>query len=260
MVYLPHGGGPWPFVNVGFGDPRGDAALLGYLRGLPDVLTHPPEAILCVSAHWEEPVPTVMTHPHPPLLFDYLGFPPASYQLTWPAPNHPGVVSRVRALLTAAGIPSAENSTRGYDHGTFVPLKVAWPLANIPVVQLSLQRGLDPAAHLAIGHALAPLRDEGVLIVGSGMSYQNMQGFVGSGRAVSEDFDAWLHQLTTLDPATRRQRLLSWSTAPSARRAHPREEHLVPLMVIVGAAERDPGVVAFNDVYAGVRISALHFG
>ncbi len=260
VAFLPHGGGPWPFVDVGFGDRQELDQLAAYLRSVRSLPTARPEALLVISAHWEEAVPTVMTAERPPLLFDYYGFPPASYELTWPAPGHPGVASRVQSLLGAAGFATATNATRGFDHGTFVPLKLTYPDADIPTMQLSLKRGLDPAEHLAMGRALAPLRDEGVFIIGSGMTFHNMRGFGPQGRATSEAFDAWLQATGTLDPAARAQRLAQWASAPSARQAHPREEHLLPMMVIAGAACDDVGRVAYSGTFASVRLSAYHFG
>lgn len=260
VVYLPHGGGPWPFVDVGFGSPAEYEALSSYLRSVRSVSAEPPRALLVVSAHWEERVPTVQTSPAPPLLFDYYGFPPASYQLTWPAKGDPELAARTRSLLAAAGFSTAEDATRGFDHGTFVPLKVTYPEAQLPTVQLSLVKGLDPASHLAMGRALAPLRDEGVLIVGSGMSYHNLRRFGPAGRADSLAFDAWLREAVTREPERRDEALTRWTDAPAGRAAHPREEHLLPLHVIAGAAGSDRGEVAFTGTFAGVAISAVHFG
>jgi len=261
VVYLPHGGGPWPFVE-GLGDPAELRPLADYLRSLRDVAPQRPRAVLMVSAHWEEPVVTVMTSPRPPMLYDYYGFPAASYQVTWPAPGAPALAARVRALLAAAHINTRADAARGFDHGTFVPLKLTWPDADVPTVQLSLREGLDPAEHLAIGRALAPLRDEGVFILGSGMSYHNMQGFFRGGDAAtaSAAFDAWLGETVALDAPARDARLTQWAGAPSARRSHPREEHLLPLMVVAGAAGADRGRVAWRGGLMGARLSAHHFG
>jgi aromatic ring-opening dioxygenase catalytic subunit (LigB family) len=227
------------------------------LRMLPE---SPVKAVLAVSAHWEEPVPTLMTAAQPPMLYDYYGFPQASYEITWPAPGAPDVARRVQQLLKNAGLPSASDDSRGFDHGTFVPLKLTYPNADVPTLQLSLVRGLDPAKHLEIGRALAPLRDEGVFIVGSGMSYHNMRGFGPQGAPASEAFDAWLGQTALASPRDRDAGLIDWARAPSARAAHPREEHLLPLMVVAGAAGADPGSVGFNGKVMGVRVSAFHFG
>lgn len=259
VIYLPHGGGPWPFVDMGFPAAELDA-LARYLRGVPAALPERPKALLIVSAHWEQKVPTVMTAARPPMLFDYHGFPPASYELTWPAPGDRALAARVQALLGAAGIDSATDDTRGFDHGAFVPLKVAFPDADVPAIQLSLKRGLDPAEHLAIGRALAPLRDEGVFIVASGMSFHNMRALREPRTgAASAAFDAWLGEAVEQDPPERERRLRDWSRAPSAREAHPREEHLLPLMVVAGAAGADRGAVTFRGTFLGQLISAVQF-
>ncbi|MBE2251994.1 MAG: dioxygenase [Myxococcus sp.] len=261
VVYLPHGGGPWPFIESGVGPKDQENRLRAYLERLSSVPKTTPKALLVISAHWEAVVPTVMTHPRPPMLYDYSGFPPESYQVQWPAPGAPELARRVRALLEASGIASAEDPSRGFDHGTFVPLKLAWPNADVKALQLSLKKGLDPAEHLAIGRALAPLRDEGVFIVGSGLSFHNLRAFFnGGGAAVAEAFDGWLHESMTLPAAERNARLIDWARAPGARGAHPREEHLLPLMVVAGAALEDPVSIPYADLYADVRVSAFHFG
>jgi aromatic ring-opening dioxygenase catalytic subunit (LigB family) len=218
-------------------------------------------ALLVVSAHWEAPVPTVMTSAHPPMLYDYYGFPPESYEITWPAPGQPALADHVRELLDAAGFDTAADPSRGYDHGTFVPLKLTYPDADVPTVQLSLKVGLDPAEHIAIGRALAPLRDEGIFIVGSGMTFHNLRAFRDPrAAAVAATFDGWLRDTMTRDATERNAGLTRWTQAPAARAAHPREEHLLPLMVVAGAALDDRAVVAFNQPFAGLRLSAYHFG
>jgi aromatic ring-opening dioxygenase catalytic subunit (LigB family) len=260
VVFVPHGGGPWPFVDVGFGSPAELDALAAYLRALHDLPKTPPKALLVISAHWEEPAPTVMTAAHPPMLYDYQGFPAAAYEIQWPAPGDPALAKTVRTLLAAAGFETREDAKRGFDHGTFVPLKLAYPNADVPVVQLSLVRGLDPAVHIAMGRALAPLRDEGVFIVGSGMTYHNLRAFTGAARPAADAFDAWLQKATTSAPSERDAQLLAWTNAPSARAVHPREEHLLPLMVIAGAAGGDRGVVGFSGTIVSLRMTAFHFG
>jgi aromatic ring-opening dioxygenase catalytic subunit (LigB family) len=261
VVFLPHGGGPWPFVDVGIGEKRELDSLAAYLRSVASVPPERPKALLVISAHWEETVPTVMTSPKPPMLYDYYGFPPASYSIQWPAPNELAVAARVRELLGGAGFDTAEDRERGFDHGTFVPLKVAYPDADVPCVQLSLVRGLDPEEHLAMGRALAPLRDEGVFIVGSGMTFHNLRGFFTPGsKGVAEAFDAWLQESTTLPSKERDARLAQWTSAPSARQAHPREEHLIPLHVVAGAAGDDRARVAWEGTIAQLKLSAYHFG
>lgn len=259
--FINHGGGPCFFLDPG---PMRDtwSELEDYLRGFADHLDERPRAILVVSGHWEEKRPTVNAGSAPPLLFDYGGFPPHTYQLTWAAPGDPALAERVRTLLGEAGIDSGSNGARGWDHGVFVPLKVMFPGADIPTVQLSLQLGLDPATHLAIGRALRPLREEGVLILGSGQTYHNMRGFMAGGGApdaAAEAFDGWLRQSMT-DGAMRDQALTRWAQAPGARQAQPREDHLLPLMVAAGAASGEPGRTAFHGHALGKPISGFRFG
>ncbi len=260
VVYVPHGGGPWPFVRVGIGSESEQAVLAEYLRSIARLPKEPPRALLVVSAHWEEARPTVMSGKAPPLLFDYYGFPAESYQLTWPAPGEPALAARVRELLGAAGFESDENTERGFDHGAFVPLKLAYPNADVPTVQLSLKAGLDPREHLALGKALAPLRDEGVFIIGSGMTYHNMRAMNAAAAPVASAFDAWLRESVQLEQSARDARLADWQNAPSARAAHPREEHLLPLMVVAGAAGSDRGRLAYHDRFVGLEVSAYDFG
>ena len=245
---------------MGLGSQAERDALAAYLKSVRNLPPAPPRALLVVSAHWEERVPTVMNGARPPLLFDYYGFPPESYTLTWPAPGAPQVAGRVQELLAGAGIETRSNAERGFDHGTFVPLKLTYPDAEIPTLQLSLKAGLDPSEHLAIGRALSPLRDEGVFIIGSGMSFHNMRGFGPQGRDASAAFDAWLREAVTAEPRRRDELLSEWSKAPAARAAHPREEHLLPLMVIAGAAQSDRGRVAFHGSFLSTEISAHCFG
>lgn len=259
-IFLPHGGGPWPFVDLGM-DPAENDALAAFLRAVPSTLPAPPRALLVISAHWEASVPTVSTAAKPPMLYDYYGFPPASYQLQWPAPGDPALAARVRALLGEAGVHTAEDGQRGYDHGTFIPLMLAFPEAKIPTVQLSLKAGLDPAEHLAIGRALAPLRDEGVLILGSGMTFHNMRAFRDPrAKPYAERFDAWLREAVVAAPEARDRALTAWAQAPEARICHPREEHLLPLMVVAGAAGADAGKLGYNGTMMGMRHLGVAFG
>lgn len=257
--FIPHGAGPCFFMDWSRGPADTWDRTAAWLKGLVAGLPERPTAILVVSGHWEAPAFTVGSSAAPPLLFDYDGFPEHTYRLTFPAPGAPALAARVQALLTGAGLPAAEDPERGYDHGVFVPLKLVTPDADIPVVQLSLLEGLDPAAHLAAGRALAPLRDDGVLIVGSGMSWHNMRGFSPAFTAKSQAFDAWL-SAAVADPQARETALRHWAEAPYAREAHPREEHLAPLFVAAGAAPGAPGRQVFTDVAMDVALSAYAFG
>jgi aromatic ring-opening dioxygenase catalytic subunit (LigB family) len=260
VVFVPHGGGPWPFIDTPLGEPEELEELAAYLGSIRSVPQTPPRALLVISGHWEEPVPTVMTSPHPPMLYDYYGFPPESYRISWPTPGDPSLAARVRELLENAGFKTAEDAKRGFDHGTFVPLKLAYPQAEIPTVQLSMKRGLDPKEHIALGRALAPLRDEGVFMIGSGMTFHNLRAFSPQAAPAAEAFDRWLRESVTLDEEQRNEKLSRWTEAPAARIAQPREDHLVPLMVISGAAGPDRATVPYNGTIVGLRLSAYHFG
>lgn len=260
-IFLPHGGGPCFFMDWTWGPADTWTPLATWLGGLLASLPARPTALLVVSAHWEAAAATVTTAASPPLLYDYSGFPPHTYRLTWPAPGDPALAERVRSLLATAGMDCRAEPRRGFDHGVFVPLKVAVPEADIPTIQLSLVRGLDPGLHLAMGRALAPLRDEGVLIIGSGMSYHAMDGFFTSRAATDSDrFDAWLAQVVTRQDPERQASLSRWAQAPAGRASHPREEHLLPLMVAAGAGAAEPGVVVHRSRVMGATISAVRFG
>lgn len=234
-----------------------EAFLAGFVADLPER----PKALLVISGHWEEKAFTVQDGVKPGLLYDYHGFPEHTYHLRWDAPGAPDVAHSAAALLREAGLDAAHDAQRGWDHGVFVPLKVAVPGADIPTAQLSLRGDLDPAAHIAAGRALAPLRDEGVLIVGSGMSFHNMRVRNGDATGPADQFDAALSDVVA-DPDTRRRasRLAQWETLPYARFAHPREEHLIPLMVAAGAGGDDAGTVVFGDHVIGWKVSGYRFG
>ena len=264
-LYIPHGGGPCFFMDPPAGMPADTWDNMAiYLRGIAASLPTRPRTLLVISAHWETPLATVNAAAQSSLLFDYYGFPEHTYRLTYPVAGSPDVAARVRVLLSEAGIGSAAEQQRGLDHGVFVPFKLIYPEADIPLVQLSLLQGLDPAAHLALGQALAPLRDEGVLIVGSGMSYHNLREFFRDGEAgngLARQFDDWLVETAThADPEERARRLTQWSAAPGALACHPRAEHLLPLMVAAGAAGRDAGRHSYGEQLLGKALSGFQFG
>jgi len=195
------------------------------------------------------------------MLYDYSGFPKESYSLQWPAPGAPELAQSVRKKLEAAGFTVNEDARRGFDHGTFVPLKLAVPAANIPILQLSLISGLDPKQHLEMGRALAYLRDEGVFCVGSGSSYHNMRGFGrSSSRGPAEDFDSWMVRAVAEPPDAREELLIRWTEAPGARESHPREEHLMPLHVVAGIGHDARASFPFRGDVLGVPMSAVAFG
>ena len=254
--YVPHGGGPCFFME----DPHGIwQGMESFLRSLPNQLPERPRAILIVSGHWETAGFALTGSRRPTLLFDYYGFPAHTYQLRYDAPGAPDVAARAAGLLQEAGYRAALDATRGYDHGVFVPLKVAFPDADIPVIELSLDAGLDAGLHLAAGRALAPLRGEGVLLIGAGMSFHNLRS-MGDPRLAkpSDEFDAWLNAAATAPAEQRARDLAGWATAPAARIAHPRHEHLLPLMVAAGASDA-PGIRVYNERIIGTMISGFRF-
>jgi len=259
-IFLPHGGGPCFFMDWTWGPADTWNATKRFLEGLAATLPETPKAILVISGHWEEPAFAASAAAWPELIFDYSGFPEETYRLTWPAPGSPVLAGRAADLLRQAGLPAAMSASRGFDHGVFVPLKVAFPDARIPVVSLSLAASLDPALHLAAGRALATLRDEGVLIVGSGMSFHNLRVYLRPETLErARAFDSWLTRAVE-SPATERDEMLTgWRAAPFAAYAHPREEHLIPLMVAAGAGGDAPGSRIFTDEPMGVAISAYRF-
>ena len=259
-VFIPHGGGPFPYMEW---RPAGMwADLTAYLKRLPQDIGQTPKAILIVSAHWEETDFTIQTKPAPALFYDYYGFPENTYQLNWPAPGAPDVAARVIELAKASGIMVRADDNRDYDHGVFIPMLLAFPDAAIPTVQLSLKKNLSPAEHIALGKALAPLRDEGVLIIGSGMSFHSIPGLMGRVHGVgeaSQAFDRWLQG--AVDDGT--EALTGWAAAPGARISHPREEHLIPLMVVAGAAGGDLARMTYHQDslgQTGIALSAFQYG
>ncbi|KAK9811283.1 hypothetical protein WJX72_001085 [[Myrmecia] bisecta] len=251
------------------GDPH-HSQLVASVAKLRTSLPESLKSVLVITAHWEESQATVSSSKAPPMYYDYGGFPPDAYKIQYPAPGSPELAARTQQLLREANISSTDDPTRGYDHGTFVPLKLLRPEADLPIVQLSLLSSLDPKAHLAIGKALAPLRDEGVLIVGSGSSFHNMKAFMsalrGGGNKIpskdpSQVFDDYLTDAIsnpTHTPEQRLQLLENWESALYARDAHPREEHLLPLMVALGAAQGARGE-SFSYEIGGLQASSFRW-
>ena len=255
-VYFSHGGGPLPIL--------GDAshqAMVEFMTRLPAQLARP-DAIVVVSAHWEEPAATLLGAPYPPMFYDYYGFPREAYSITYPAPGHPALADRMADLLEKNGVPARIDARRGFDHGLFIPLKLMYPRAEFPSIQLSLLRGLDPAAHIALGKALRGLLGENLLIIGSGFSFHNLSAFfeqrAGAPDAANDAFQDWLIETCTgpLSQSEREQHLIGWEQAPSARYCHPREEHLLPLHVCLGMMGR-PAALAFDDQILGKRSVAF---
>ena len=255
VVYIPHGGGPLPLMD----DP-GHQRLAAFLRDLPSHLA-PPTAIVVISAHWETPEVRVTASAAPDMIFDYYNFPPQTYEYRYPAPGAPALAGEIVDALKRAGIKADLDYTRGYDHGTFVPLMLMYPNADIPVVQVSMLDSLDPRAHIELGRALAWLREQGVMILGSGMSFHNMRAFFSQDPSVlvkSQEFDNWLSESLMKSDETD-ERLANWEVAPRARYSHPREEHLLPLLVCYGAASASINTpeIPFNEPLLGAEVSSV---
>jgi 4,5-DOPA dioxygenase extradiol len=256
MIYFSHGGGPLPIL----GDPS-HQAMIDFMCQLPSRLRKP-EAVLVVSAHWEENTATLLSARTPPMFYDYYGFPDKAYEITYPAPGHPELANRIAGLLKKNDIPARLDPERGFDHGLFIPLKLMYPQADIPSLQLSLLRGLNPATHIALGQALRELRSEDILVIGSGFSFHNMRAFSWDGMnrpdPANEAFQNWLIEVCTgpISQSEREQRLIEWPKAPSAGYCHPREEHLLPLHVCLGMADK-PANLIFDGYILGKRAVAF---
>lgn len=237
-IFLSHGGGPLPLL--------GDAQHHEMVTCLQDVAraVPRPEAIVVVSAHWEEKRPTITASRKPSLIYDYYGFPPESYAIQYPCSGEPSLAREVLRLLTDKNIDAGLDEARGFDHGVFVPLKIMYPEADIPCVQLSLVDTLDASAHIEIGRALGGLHEQNVLVIGSGFSFHNLRAFfspvTADSRRLNEAFEGWLEDVCgdRRYSEERRQQMLSrWEEAPGARYCHPREEHLLPLHVCYGVSQ-----------------------
>ena len=259
ILFIPHGAGPLPLLNE-----PGHASINRFLRNFPTTITKP-DAIVVITAHWEEPVISITAAASPPLLFDYSGFPAETYEYRYPAPGHPELAERVRGLLQAAGIGARLDHQRGFDHGMFVPLMMMYPEAAIPCIQISLAASLDAAEHVRIGQALGTLKNENLLILGSGFSFHNMQALMSKNDDSidrrNQEFETWLAQTCSdqsLSEKKREARLVGWELAPHARYCHPREEHLLPLQVCYGIGQAAARTV-FQDKVAGFIASAYQW-
>ena len=261
VLFIPHGAGPCFFMNWQPADAWDKMS--EFLTSISNRLPERPKAILIVSAHWQAQEFSITASERPELIYDYYGFPEHTYQLTYPAAGLPVLAERIGQLLTDVSLSNHQNSSRGFDHGVFIPLKLMFPDADIPVVQLSLRHDLDPKVHLRAGQALSSLRDEGVLIVGSGMSFHNMRGYGDINfTAPSQVFDEWLTTTVAADSDERFSALSHWTEAPHALDSHllGSEEHLLPLMVIAGAAGSDKGKKIYSQQIMETQISGFQFG
>ncbi|MEP2532977.1 class III extradiol ring-cleavage dioxygenase [Shimia sp.] len=257
--FISHGGGPWPWIPEMAAE---FAPLAESLAHMPFEVGRTPRAIVMISGHWETDAFAVMSSPRPPMVYDYNNFPPHTYEVSYPAPGAPDLAKEVHDLIARAGLPTRLDPDQGYDHGTFVPMAVMYPNADVPLLQVSMRHSYDPADHMALGRALAPLRDRDVLIIGSGLSYHNLRLFTPAARDPSTAFDTWLTQTLALPAAARTHAVLDWETAPSARICHAKEDHLVPLFAALGAAEGESATRTYHQtgIRGGVTASSFRFG
>ncbi|MCB2065348.1 MAG: dioxygenase [Erythrobacter sp.] len=258
--YLSHGGGPWPWMPQAA---PAYAVLDASLKALRRELGEAPRAVLVVTAHWETPEFTFSAAQRPGMIYDYYNFPPETYQITYPAPGLPALTERAADLLRQGGMAAHVDPERGFDHGTFSLMQAIYPEAEMPIVQMSIRKDFDPVLHVEAGKLLAALRDEGVVIVGSGLSFHNLRAMGPLGRDASRAFDGWL-QTALLDQAgePRAQALIDWERAPAARLVHPREDHLMPLHVALGAAMGEQAHLSYHEdsFFGAISASSFRFG
>ena len=257
VLFIPHGGGPLPLL----GDSQ-HKNLLEFLQQITNRFAKP-DAILVISAHWESSRATITCTEKNTLIYDYYGFPEAAYQIQYPAPGSVFFANKIYQLLAENNIKADLDHQRGLDHGAFVPLKIMYPDADIPCLQLSLLNTLGPAEHIQLGQALARLRNDNILILGSGFSFHNLPAFMtaatDSADSQNAAFEEWLiHTCTNrqISEDERKHKLIHWHEAPSARYCHPREEHLLPLHLCYGIAET-PAKLIFNASVLGKKTSAF---
>lgn len=242
--FISHGGGPCFWMD--WGTPNPFKKLAHFFKDFQKLLPQIPDAILVISAHWEESEFTIQTHPSPPMLFDYYGFPAETYKLNFPAKTSDQLIQRTHQLFKDFNITLNNDTQRGYDHGVFVPFLLMYPNADIPVVQLSLKENLDPKEHYQMGQVISQLKNENILIIGSGLSYHNLRQ-LNDIHGFSKKFDDWLWDILQKSPEDRKQNLIKWENAPNARLAHPREDHLIPLLVTAGSSHQSVAERVYHE-------------
>jgi aromatic ring-opening dioxygenase catalytic subunit (LigB family) len=252
VIYFSHGGGPLPIL----GDPT-HKKMIDFMKDLPSKINRP-DAIIVFSAHWEEDIITVQSGKNPDIMYDYYGFPKEAYSLEYPCVGSEELAKKISKLLDGNNIKNLLDGDRPYDHGSYIPLKMMYPEANIPVIQVSLNHNLDPLSHLELGKALRPLLEENILIIGSGFSYHDMSGFDFRGRnkedSLNDKFqDELIRQCCIEENYDKRWNSFeNWEEFPGARYCHPREEHLLPLLVCIGLSD-GTGTKIFDDYILSKR-------
>ncbi|NTW04981.1 MAG: dioxygenase [Peptococcaceae bacterium] len=257
IIYFSHGGGPLPILA----DPSHDK-MIGFMKNLPEKIKRP-DSIIVFSAHWEENTVTIQSGKEPDIMYDYYGFPEAAYSIKYPCKGDTALALKIAELFRKNNIPHLLDDNRPYDHGSYIPLKMIYPNADIPVLQISLNRTLDPLTHLNIGKALRPLLEDNLLIIGSGFSFHNMRKFDFSGMdipdSLNDEFQDKLIEICCSEKYEEEKKwenLINWEYIPNARYCHPREEHLLPLLVCAGLA-KDLGTKIFDSYILGKRATAF---
>ncbi len=256
-LYLSHGGGPLPLL----GDP-GHQFMVESLQTLGRKIPKP-TAIVVVSAHWEAPVVTITGHASPPIIYDYYGFPSEAYEIEYLAPGHPDLAQHLYELFIRNNVQAKLDDQRGFDHGLYIPLKLMYPDADIPCIQVSMLSSLDPEDHIQIGEILGQFNQDNILIVGSGFSFHNIQALIQPGLEDIDEknlqFEQWLIEACSSQLITetqRQQNLINWEQAPWARYCHPREEHLLPLHVCYGVA--NTACAAYQQVPISGKMASIY--
>lgn len=245
-VFVNHGGGPMPLLGL-------QPDLVQHMKELRSKILpkEKPKSIVVFSAHWESDPIKISSASTPKMYFDYHGFPPESYEYKYPAPGSPVLAHKIQSLLGNAGLESELDDQRGFDHGVFIPLMIMYPEADIPVVSVSLHSS-SAQTNIQIGRALQPLREEGILILGSGYTFHNMDAFFrpsDESHLASVQFNEWLKDTILSSSGDVISKLLEWDNAPGARISHPREEHLLPLFMTAAAAAAGPNNAKPKVVY-----------
>lgn len=231
--FISHGGGPWPWIAQWQSN---YAPLKKSLQQIVADLPAAPKAIVVVTAHWVADTFKISSAAQPSMIYDYYGFPAHTYQIDYPARGESLLARQMIEMLQGEGVTVHDDPERGFDHGSFVPLSVMFPQADIPVVQCSIRSDYDIQAHYQLGQSLQALREQGVLIIGSGLTYHNLRHFDEKGKTSSYEFEQWLFKVLQQKASVRHGALKHWEEAPYARQAHPQEDHLLPLWVALGAA------------------------
>lgn len=256
IIYFSHGGGPLPVLDDSSHD-----NMIQFMKSLPQKIKRP-DSIIVISAHWEEDIVTIQSGREPEIMYDYYGFPEPAYDIKYPCKGDRDLALKIAGLFRKNGIEYRVDDNKSYDHGSYIPLKIMYPNADIPVLQISLHNNLDPLTHLNIGHALRPLLEENILIIGSGFSFHNMRQFDFAGKNIKDslnnEFQDKLIEIccNEKDEEKKWEYLIKWGNIPGARYCHPREEHLLPLLVCVGLS-KDVGTKVFDDYILGKRATAF---